>query len=80
MSFCVVLHSNAASVDVGAKVAVEIECTSRALVETNVLGENVGRIVGVGGSSMLCVKLQAASSMKPMVEATLEIFIEAMLP
>ena len=74
------LHLKAAKVEVGADVAVEIECTSRALVDTNVLGGKVGRLVGVVGTSMLCVKLQAASSRKPMVEATLEIFMEAMLP
>ncbi len=79
--FSVVLQSNAARVGEGEGDDVAIRWTSRALVETNVLGGSVGRLVGVlGDNSILCVKVQAASSMKPMVETTLEIFMKAMLP
>ena len=75
------MQSNAAIVAVGAGDGVVMVCASRAAVGTSVLCGRVGRLVGgLGVNSMLCVKEQAASSMNPMVEATLEIFMSAMLP
>ena len=75
------MQLKADSVAVGAGDGVAIGCTSRTPVGTSVLWGRGGRAVGeLGVNSMLWVKEQAASSMNPMVEATLEIFIDAMLP
>ena len=78
---CATSQSKTAFVAVGAGDGVTTECTSRTRVDMRVLCGRGGRLVGgLGVISMLCVKEQAVSSTNAMMETTLEIFMNAMLP